>query len=110
MKNIFTITAMGLVASIALSTAATASDTRESSIQYYGDAQPGKYDKKLEAAAIKRAGEKVGDLRGSLEGIDSTFIVKPTDLKADQSSHLGFPVIRETLPARPVDDGAVPIV
>lgn len=46
----------------------------ESSIQYYGGAEP-KYDKKIEKAAIEIAAGKIGDLRGSIEGINRQDIL-----------------------------------
>ena len=81
-----------------------------SSIQYYGDAKPGKYDKKLEAAMIRKAAEKIGDLRGSVEGLDNDDIIDGAALKSEKSSWLGFPVVKETIPGRTVAAGSVPLV
>ncbi|WP_075995754.1 hypothetical protein [Salaquimonas pukyongi] len=83
---------------------------KTSSIQYYGDAKPGKYDKKLEAAMIRKAAEKIGDLRGSVEGLNSGYIIDGAALESDQSSRLGFPVIQETIPGTGVAAGAQPLV
>ena len=81
-----------------------------SSIQYYGDAKPGKYDKKLEAAMIRKAAEKIGDLRGSVDGLDEDYIIDNAELEAEKSSWLGFPVIEETIPARAATENSIPLV
>lgn len=65
----------------------------ESSIEYHGGKKA--YDRKIEAAAIMRAARKIGDLRGSLEGVEEGYIVKSDDLDKERTSSLGFPVIRE---------------
>ncbi len=69
-----------------------------------------KYDRKLEAAAIERAANNIGELRGSLHGFEGEFIVETDDLENGASKSLGFPTIRETLPARSIQAGAVPLV
>lgn len=98
------------VACLLVAMPATAETKHESSIQYYGDAAPGKYDKKLEAAMIRKAAENIGNLRGSVDGIDNGYIIDGAELKIEKSSWLGFPVIEETIPGRAVAAGSVPLV
>lgn len=98
------------VAGLLVAMPAMAEPQHESSIQYYGDAAPGKYDKKLEAAMIRKAAEKIGDLRGSVDGIDNGYIIDNAELKTEKSSWLGFPVIEETIPARAVAANSIPLV
>jgi len=99
-----------LVATPAMAETKMAENTYGSSIQYYGDARPGKYDKKLEAAMIRKAAEKIGDLRGSVDGLDEDYIIDNAELEAEKSSWLGFPVIEETIPARAATENSIPLV
>jgi len=75
------------------------------SIQYYGAAK--KYDANIEAAAIKRAAGKIGDLRGSVEGFDGRFLIDVQTFGQDQSSHLGFPVINDSTDEDFITAGAI---
>jgi hypothetical protein len=72
---------------------ATAENVYGSSIQVYNS--PKTHDAKIEAAAIQKVAGKIGDLRGSLEGMESRFLTNEETLKQDHSSHLGFPVIQD---------------
>lgn len=82
----------------------------QGSIVYFGPSGE-KYDRTIEAAAIKRAAEKIGDLRGSIQGSDTSIIIDEEDLKKGQSSRLGFPVPSFEDPGyRTVRPGTVPIV
>ncbi|MGB7286731.1 MAG: hypothetical protein WBC71_07360 [Salaquimonas sp.] len=71
---------------------------------------PKKYDRKIEAAAIEKAAEKIGDLRGSVSGDMIGKIISEADLSLNQSSRLGFPIILESSPENPDAIEAVPIV
>jgi len=77
------------------------------SIEYHGGKAA--YDRRIEQAAIRRAAQKIGELRGSLDGMDDAYIVLENELNTDQSSHLGFPIIVEPAPDRNITTGSVPI-
>ena len=108
--KLFAVFAAGLAGMLLAAPAFAGGQFEASSIQYYGDAKPGKYDKKLEAAMIRKAAENIGDLRGSVEGLDNGDIIDDAELKSEKSSQLGFPVIEETIRGRSVAAGSVPLV
>jgi hypothetical protein len=80
----------------------------ESDIVYHGGKKT--YDRKIEQAAIRRVAEKIGDLRGSLDGIKDGYIVLESEMKDPQSSRLGFPVIREPDTDRQITTGSVRVL
>ena len=108
--KLFAVFAAGLAGMLLAAPAFAGGQFEASSIQYYGDAKPGKYDKKLEAAMIRKAAEKIGDLRGSVDGLDEDYIIDNAELEAEKSSWLGFPVIEETIPARAATENSIPLV
>lgn len=70
-----------------------------------------KFDRKIEAAAIAKAAERIGELRGSVSGDAIGEIIRESDLDGSRSSGLGFPIIEETgrlISTAP--EGAVPLV
>ena len=83
-------------------------EKNNSSIEYHGGKKS--YDRKIEKAAIRRAAEKIGDLRGSLEGFQDGFIVLENELDGPKSSSLGFPIIREIAVDRDLTTGTVPLL
>lgn len=83
----------------------SAKRTYEPSIQYYGTAK--KYDAKIAAAAIEIVAGKIGDLRGSLEGFEDRFLIDEKSYGKDQSSHLGFPVMKQRLTNDPMQTGSL---
>lgn len=109
---------IALAASGLLAGSTQAMDHDESSVVYYGDAKPSpqedvqdtSHDRTIEAAAIRKAAEKIGELRGSIDGNAERHLLQIKDLKVDRSSRLGFPVIEEKLPARNAPEGSVPLV
>lgn len=104
MKKI-TVLAAGIAALVVSSQAHAQGD-----FIYYGTSGE-KFDRNIEAAAIRKAAEKIGDLRGTIEGLDATPIITIQDLGRDQSSHLGLPVIDLEGPAhRVVAPGSIPLV
>ena len=74
------------------------------------DAAQPKHDAKIEAAAIEKAAEKIGDLRGSLDGDMIGKIISEDDLKQQRSSRLGFPILLEPTSTDRVAANSVPIV
>ena len=60
-----------------------------------------KHDRKIEAAAIKIVANKMGDLRGLIDGFDTNMISAEQDLLKDRSSSLGFPSISEPRSSNP---------
>ena len=58
--KLFAVFAAGLAGMLLAAPAFAGGQFEASSIQYYGDAKPGKYDKKLEAAMIRKAAEILG--------------------------------------------------
>lgn len=79
----------------------------ESSITYYGNSNG--FDKKIAAAALKKAAEKIGDLRGSIEGLDENFIATNKELTNSRQTALGFPRLQETTMAKPQEE-TIPMV
>lgn len=65
----------------------------ESSIQYYGSGKG--FDKKIEAAALKIAAAKIGEMRGSLKGVSQDYVVTEIEIKEPRTSTLGFPRISD---------------
>jgi len=100
--------AMAATAGLLAFSAPAHADAKTGSFEYHGGKQ--KFDRKIEAAAIRRAAEKIGDLRGSLEGNRDAYIVDPEELGREQSSHLGFPIMQ--IENRDFDSitGSVPII
>lgn len=80
----------------------------ESSITYHGGT-PKSFDKKIAAAALKKAAAKIGDLRGSLDGLDEDHVATAKELRDIRRSSLGFPTIQENILVQPKEKG-VPIV
>ena len=71
------------------------------------------YDTKIEAAAIKRAAEKIGELRGSVQGNKEAFFIDERSLDGGKTSRLGFPIIEEARPDALTitgSTGSVPII
>ena len=110
MKKLFAKTAMLGIAAVAMIIAVTPANAEKagSSIEYHGGKKS--HDRKIEKAAIRRAAEKIGDLRGSLEGFKDGYIVLETELDGPQSGRLGFPIIREERADRDIITGSVPIL
>lgn len=71
---------------------------------------PRKYDRKIEAAAIRNAAQKIGELRGSVTGDLIGQIISEADLNGRRSSALGFPIITERYQQDDGLDNAVPMV
>jgi hypothetical protein len=103
--------AMGALAcacAIVMATAIPAYAEKEgASFVYQGGKKT--FDRSIEKAAIRRAAEKIGDLRGSLDGIRDTYIVLENELKGARSSRLGFPIIEENRPEDTITTGSVPL-
>lgn len=53
------------------------------------------YDRKIEQAAIRRAATKMGELRGTIEGVNHRHLIAVEDLSRNQTRWLGFPVLEE---------------
>lgn len=76
---------------------ANAASAYQGSIIYQGGKQ--QYDRKIEAAAIKRVAAKIGDIRGSIGDDNASHIITDEEITNPKSSQLGFPIIEE----KPVD-------
>lgn len=105
-KPYLTAAGFGIAASALIFVSAPAH--AESDIVYHGGKKT--YDRKIEQAAIRRVAEKIGDLRGSLDGIKDGYIVLETELNGPQSSRLGFPIISEPDIDREMKTGTVRVM
>lgn len=102
------LTAAGFAIAAAALIFVSAPARAESDIVYHGGKKT--YDRKIEQAAIRRVAEKIGDLRGSLDGIKDGYIVLETELNGAQSSRLGFPIISEPDIDREMNTGTVRVM
>lgn len=67
------------------------------------------FDSKIEAAAAAKAASKIGELRGSLDGLDDAYLITQDDLDQKRTSAIGFPILREKHQLNKADN-SVPMV